>query len=502
MKRSFFTAEILFLVLLLVLPAFSGCSENGADGENTTAEASVTTQTPEVEVVETSILEGVRFDGKKLGVYCWVDTNVPEYLDADQRSGSIEDAIFSRLMNSEELLGITTEWKLEKGNGSNKKFIDNVVTASQSSHDFDVVCCYSVWASAFASRGVLLNLNDYGRYLNFNHPCWPKMMIDGCTINDKLYFCTGDISNNLIYMTSLVYFNKDLAANYHLDTTIKEKYGAESLYQLVRSGKWTNEALFTLAGNVYSDLDNDGKKTENDLYGFGTYNTLVDNFFYGAGLKTIVAGENGLVVSPDLSNVDTITDILANVNAFLHDSGYAYFFSDHSGTRNSFSNQKTLFSLAPASHAYGTHSKASGLSYGVLPVPKYKAEQENYYSVHSMPYSMFGILNGTDDPEASAAFLEAMGEFSFELTRPVFFEETMKARYSETLDDAIMWDMIIDSQTFDLGRIFSDAFKQETVNLFRSQVVDNTASASGIKPKYNMIEKMVTEINKSFGELQ
>ena len=68
--------------------------------------------------------------------------------------------------------------------------------------------------------------------------------------DDRLYFVTGEISNNLIGNMFGVFFNKELVQDYQTD----------DLYTLVEKGKWTLDTMFGIAENVYQDLNNDGKK--------------------------------------------------------------------------------------------------------------------------------------------------------------------------------------------------------------------------------------------------
>ena len=54
-----------------------------------------------------------------------------------------------------------------------------------------------------------------------------------------------------------------------------------------------------------------------------------------------------------------------------------------------------------------------------------------------------------------------LAQWSYDTTRIAIFENTMKARFAQGDSDiAEMWEMIVDSQTFDIGRICAGAFRR------------------------------------------
>lgn len=469
----------LCMCLLFVLPVFAACSGKEDPPVQTEPPASPSGE----QTGEPNVLDGVKFDGETLKVLSWIPSNVVEYVATySAESDDISRAVYLRNSAAKEQLGLEVSWSEIPGNGA---AMDSYLTSVRNSHNAgagvgsDIYCCYSLCAATMLTEGILSNLGSM-QYMDFEQPFWPTDILEDMAINDNLYFCTGDISTNLIFMTSMVFFNKKIVEDHNINATVEELYGEPDLYSLVRNKKWTLDAMFSLCEGIYSEMG-DAQSTADDLYGFGTYNTLLDNFYYCTGATVIETGNGLFNVSETFTNVDLMSTLLAKVGAFLHDSGEAYYYNGYQAARDAFSNSKNLFSLAPASHAYVTHSKTNGLRYGVLPVPMYDENCTDYSSVHSFPYSMFGVESNSALKEQAGAYLQALGERSYSTTRVTIFEQTMKGRYSNDEPDAEMWDIIIASQTFDIGRIFSTMFGSNTsesltVLLFRNSLASGSSN--------------------------
>ena len=70
-------------------------------------------------------------------------------------------------------------------------------------------------------------------------------------------------------MSSMVFFNKGLVADYNIENRISKLYGEDTLYDLVLQNKWTMDVMFTLCEDVYLEMG-DPESRADDLYGFGT----------------------------------------------------------------------------------------------------------------------------------------------------------------------------------------------------------------------------------------
>ena len=308
---------------------------------------------------------------------------------------------------------------------------------------------------------MLSNLTTY-EYLDFDHRAWPKSLLQDLSVGNKLYFASGDISTNLTFMTCVVFYNKGLMKDLGINEKITSLYGAKDIYELVKSGKWTWDKVFTLCENTYRDKNNNAKKDLGDRFGYTTYAARFDDFFYGAGCRVVLGDADGFLVDPTFQDADRIGNILSTVNAFFHDTKNGFIGSDYIKVKDEFVAGNAVFSAAPASHAWHTYSNTEGLDYGALPIPKWSESQAAYTTTQSIQFTMYGLPSLSSKQPIAAAFLQALAEESYNYTRPASIDKLMKGRYAEKPEDAEMWEYAIDANVFDMSRIFTKLYEEKT----------------------------------------
>ena len=507
MKKTIIRALSLALVVLSLAMVFSACNlnlfsdnfgDNGDNGDN----GGNSGNSGNGGNVPTT--DSLKYNGEEINILGRQKTSdMEEYFENydDVAGHTVNEAIYNRNAYTIDKLNITTTYKAT----TDEKAVSDATIAHQAGGTYDIYCVYSLWASTLAVQGLYTNLKQYD-FFDTTKEWYPEKLVKDATIFGKLYFVSGDISTSNIFMSSLVYYNKDIYTNKQVESKIQTTYGSDNIYDLVRDKKWTYESMFTLSKNIY--FDNDGSKTKNELdyFGFATYNTLYDNFYYGAGLTTITSDANeGLKMSDGFKNTDKISNILTMVSTFLNTNDGFTSGESHLEARTAFAEKRVLFYLAPATHAYTTFRNVSGLTYGVLPVPMYEENQDGgYQACLSNPYSMYGVASASNTPEIAAAYLHVLGEYSYKITRPVFFDETMKLKYAENIDDSEMWDMVIDSQSYDLGKVFCEQIgdKSPTVNNFRDCIKQGTTDWGGkLTANRSAINKSLKSLNEQFKKL-
>ena len=110
-------------------------------------------------------------------------------------------------------------------------------------------------------------------------------MLDELTINNKLFFMTGDLALSYLENAVCLFFNKEMWGNYNLDDP----------YALVKNGDWTIDKIMDITKQVSADLDNDGKYTDKDLYGYVTdCHNFVDAYQQALEAPVTVMGDDGL----------------------------------------------------------------------------------------------------------------------------------------------------------------------------------------------------------------
>ena len=490
MKKTIIRALSLALVLLMIVGMLVACKKDKEDDKDGTP----------------TDANSLRYNGEEINILGRGEqSQIREYFEKaeDVMGHAVNEAIYNRNVYTTDSLNITTTYKETKDANA----VSDATIAHQAGGTYDVYNIYSLYASTLTVQGLYTNLKQF-EFFDTNEPWYPSKLVGDATINGKLYFVSGDISTTNIFMSSLIYYNKEIYTNKQVGTKLKTNYGYDSIYDMVRDKKWTYEAMFTLSKGIYADTDNSKAKSDGDTFGFITYKTLYDNFYYGAGLTTITSTAEGLKLSDGFKNTNKISSVLTAVNGFFITSDGMTWNIDngHGPAQQAFSEKRALFYLAPASHAYTTFRNVSDLTYGVLPVPMYEASQDaGYQASLSNPYAIYGVASASDTPEIAAAYLHILGKYSYEITRPVFFDETMKLKYSENVDDSEMWDLVINSQSYDLGKVFCEQIGtgSPTVSNFRDCIVQGTTDWGGkLNANRGPINNSLKTLNASLAELE
>ena len=432
---------------------------------------------------------GLKFDDvfSVLVWMSWVDEfGTTAYQDGD----AVERAVYERDAYVGNLLGLEFEYTQKEGNYEARYSFNDTVRESVlvNNKTWDLISGYSMCPPQLAMEGFLVDLNTVD-YINFNKAWYSEFMAEACTINDKTYFITGDISTNSLYAMQGVAFSASAAA----DNGINE----DDLYELVYDGKWTIEKMFELVQDL-GRAGTDGIWDETDFYPIVTSNeSCIDSFYYSAGLKVIEETDDGsLKISDDVMSEEAM-DIYSMIYAAKKtDMTFATYYNEFKITE-----KNCIFSISPVINfrVYWADAKES---FRILPFPKYQ-KNDPYQTYLSMWCSQYCIPGDIDDPDRTAAVMEAMGYANYNQVTPVIFEEAMKLRYSENQDCSKMFDIMRDGRTYEIASLFGIAFEGKGAGgygLMRYMVANNeTDWISTYKNTFEPnLTRVVGELNNFF----
>ena len=124
------------------------------------------------------------------------------------------------------MLNVNIEWTGEAGGKSKLENFKKRVEAGISTNESEVVAAHSMVMGALASSGYMQDLLST-KYLNFENPWWPSDLIRFSTIGGKLYFASGDISNNTLLGMEGMFFNKDVVTSDLYSAVNEAGFGAD-----------------------------------------------------------------------------------------------------------------------------------------------------------------------------------------------------------------------------------------------------------------------------------
>ncbi len=303
--------------------------------------------------------------------------------------------------------------------------------------------------SSFASQGYLYDLASLENF-DLNAPWYDENCTDAFSIDDQVYFTTGDITILNKVNTPSVLFNKEMAKKYFPD---------QDFYQLVRDKKWTFDKLVECGSTVASITTADGSYSDDNIYGMVTaYGD--PGCFYGASGElicdkdadnlpylTIGTNERSITLAQKILNVFKDADWMIYAQECeqpIWETSFAIFYEGRSLFRPGvFSATTKLRSL-------------SQIEFGVLPMPLMDDTQTEYNS-----YCTTGATAGiaipicAEDPEYSAYIIEACSAWAKNYLTKAYYE--INLRYRDLRDDESeeMLDIIFGNIVYDIGQCYN-----------------------------------------------
>lgn len=485
----------LLLAALMTASALVSCSSGT---ENAGDEAELTAQTPSADEAAPAEAEDapaenvdvngylkddlpeLDFGGQTVSVLYWSDVENAEF-DVEELTGEIvNDAIFQRNTDVEDRLGVVYNWVGTPGNNGSKDKYVAVAQASVQAGDgaYDIYAAYSRTIGAAVVNCLTRTLQD-SPYIDYEKPWWPDNLLEESLIHDKLYFVSGDISTNVLHMMYCIYYNKQMLEDYNLPVPTDEVF----------EGTWTVDRLIELTADAYRDLNGNGRADLNDSFGFTLVDFHNDAFYTGSGLRLVEKDPDLILkISEDFYSEKAV-DLLAKIGPW-EQTDTVYQQSDY---ETPFTEGRALFNVNRAHYA----SKAlrdSELTYGILPVPKYDENQQNYRTVMGNPITLYAVSRDSAIPETDHAVLECMASEAYRLTTPAIFENNMKKKYSIDDVNAQMYDIVRETVSFELGRFFNQYLNDITDIYFHAVTSNNQNWASTSAKQRKVLDKVMAKM--------
>lgn len=489
----------LTLVVLLVLSVLCGCSNPNEGTDQTTADEnpaeSSTAEDPaesggEVTTEFNYPVQTFDFTEEAVNILSWSDTEHQEFTADGQIGEPVNDAIYLRNFSVEERLGVTLNFISTPGNTSNiQNYIDvyaNSFNAGEKA--YDVLASYSRTMSTAAQKGYCQDMTKI-EYIDLERPWWPESLYREANIGGALYFASGDISANMLYMMYALIVNLNIAT----------ECGLPDLYAIVNNGEWTVDKLREVVTNTYTDLNSNSAKDNDDRHGFVVSTIHVDPFYFGSGLKFIEHNTNGeIALSSDFTSEKAV-DVINKYNTLLWGTNDGYYNDAGAGGREIFADGRALFVCDRGPQVAAKLLTEVDFKYAMLPTPKYDTAQENYYTTLAFPFTFYAVPVDAHNTELSGAFIEMFAMEGYRKVTPALFEQTIKLKYAETDEASKMYDVIRESVGFDLGRVYATSFNGMSYSVLRTCISGNTNTwASQTKSASKTVPKLIKNLLDAF----
>ena len=420
----------------------------------------------------------------------WADH---DFYAEEENGDPINDAVFRRNRLIESTYNINLR-EIRNTNMYDTNSIRNQIMAGDTA--FDVIAGIVQPTTALVQEGALVNLLTVPN-LNLSQPWWDQRCNENMTINNKLYFISGDINTVDKSATWAVMFNKQILAENALDDH----------YALVNSGKWTIDKMYENSRSITQDLNGDGVLTPEDKWGAVNQYECGYSLFASSGEKSVIKDANDF---PVLNiNTEKAASILSKVHEFLTDKTAQIKADDYRDqyadvwmevSVKMFMEDRALYFIAPLMLV--PHLRSMETNFGIIPMPKYNEEQELYYS--PMQYNnstaiSIPVTATEDDLYRTGIILEMMCAESTETLRKAYYDITLKVKMTRDDESAEMLDIIFGNRAFDLGLTFNwndmqnfyvDLLRQETFTFVSAFEKRENTFTRAIDRTIDMFEKM------------
>ena len=443
--------RVFSILLLFVMLATAACGSGGGNtpAADTTASAITTEADTEAAPAETEIISRA-LPEKNYNNYefTFLTTNktgagyLCYELDAESMTGEImNDSVYTRNTKVEEQFGIRIAKAISASPMDDFK---KSVMARLDNWDVLVDTTMAV-LQASATYGLSV---DNLPYVDLSRDWWDRKTIEGTALGGVNYALSGDI--NLVDDDSLwvIYFNKRLA----------EEYQAGDLYQMVYDGKWTIDAMQTIAARGTRDLNGDTVQDHTDQWGFvASGNHALSMLWSGGGRLSTLNQDGTLTLTLDsarnldvlsrvrdlFSATDTvmpIDNLPSKVNGI---SKWTYCYTMFSEGRSLFFGY-CLYTLP--------NFRDMDDDFGYLPCPKYDEAQQDYISI-MQPWIGTSLLvpNSASDPERTSIILEAMASAAQHYITPTYYDVVLTRKNSRDEESFKIVDLLRSNRTFDLA---------------------------------------------------
>ncbi len=491
MKNIFIRLTSSFLLMAMLATAVA-CAETGSVEETTvTAQTEAVADTvaatePETTVVNAENILGPKdFGGETLIFYsrkyngAWSS----DLLVEDEDGTVVNNAIYRRNAKLSALYSCNFE-QIESGKRDCLDDFINVI----SSGDSKVGAAYLglTDAATAAQRGYLLDITKLEN-VNLEGEWWTQSLNKAWSIGHKQYFATGAITTIDDKAIRTMFFNKDIIAEHNLKT----------IYALVDDNEWVYEKFFEYSEIAKKD-DGDGQVGLTDIFGacaqgFGFVLTMSS----GEMLVGKVADDYPIIAANSSATrfIDVVTYLTEKIsgNSALYEGA-------GQDVSKLFGNKQSLFYAEVLTEAQ-TMRTGYDINFGIIPMPKYNSEQENYYqystgrntTVICFPHTANG-----DTLDMSTFLVEAMAIESVNTVKPAYYDVCLKGRYADDAESAAMLDIITTSVATDFAEIYGWGGFHSTV---QSAITSGAPIASILKKNSVAAEKVMKKAIDDFMKL-
>ena len=368
-------------------------------------------------------------------------------VDAETLTGSVlNDKVFMRNYNVETRLNITIE--------EIRDTAENVYETACRSVMADEDVYSAVWNSAsymgsMAANGYLVT-SDYLVEMNMEKPWWNKKATESLSVDEKNFLIFGDLQLSYYDAHAMVGVNMEM---------IEKIDGMQNPYKLVDDGLWTISKMLEMAQAATADIDGNTIMTSEDRYGAAIDNNAILPFIFGCDTNMSAKDSYDLPIITCIDN-EKFFDVYTLITQSMYDRSTSMYVSEDNEADNMtdldmFKNERALFVVTTIGELNAL--RYMDCEFGVLPMPKYTADQKDYVSyISGGDIWALGIPTSSRNFLRTGIILENLGAETWREggVRDTYVDSTLEFKYVNDEKSRENLHLILDSGRFDLLEVY------------------------------------------------
>ena len=490
--------QILSLILSALLLSVScvSCAEDRTEETDTSGIVDPVDSNAAVDETESpyeadDLPDSLDYGEAAVTVLCWESWDKNEFFVEEDTGELVDSAVYNRNLIVEERLNITLNWDEVPHNntydGTWRRRLSQAVSAGDTT--YDLCASYASHPSEAAIAGELLNIREV-EYVDVEKPWYYESATKAGTFGEHLFLVAGDHSYNALARMSGVFFNVDLITDLNM----------EDPYDLVLANEWTMDKFSEILTNTWQDTNGNGQKDyEVDTFGLVVAYDQIQTTYYSGGNVWCELDENNLPIISDDVYGEKVTTLIDKWITIFADSTL----KGNGDDTTIFDEGRAIYYVYPLGHVQDGSLRASDITYGFVPQPKYDEQQENYIASVTNAVTMWGIPLVVEDIGRCGAVLECLGSEGYRVVTPAVFEQAFGAKYNSDASgrQTQIFDMMRENIHFDLGKIFNNSLFQGVPNSVYANSIwnGNNNYTSQMSSYKRAITRSLTKLMKDLG---
>ena len=485
----------------------AGSDSNGA-GNNAPATEKPTNEYGDESFSSVVPVDTLDFEGDTLKILHRDSLPVQREWYKDVTEDDLDEVIAMRNQAVKDTLNIEVQYEA-MGSSNYEECLNAFTTAIKEDvdndfHYYDIVANYAYAGANVAVRDYIANLADTTifPYFDFKLPCWNQAIVNTTMINDQLYYITGDLNLSTFDKTMVIFLNKDMYNDKKgaddpedLQDLALEGYDAEAKTGV--AGGFTYDDLYRWS-SVFDEINGQTGSQHDDFHAiscdFGSI--PLDAFPYAWDLEYITENADGSHAYNVVGNKkveDAITKAQNLLNGQLavgvsnDDNTGECSLGGYSEPIAHFAANKSIFALHILynNETDNTTLREMEAEFGLLPMPKYDAEQENYGTTAHDAYTLMTVIDHSKSSvptkgEMVSAYLQYSTEESYTNVRGYYINRIVKPKYFGTDDtngsvtkSIAIFNIIADNVEFTFISVYAPQLNAVLNNCWRDVVTGN-----------------------------